>query len=112
MGVSLYDGLVDRGVLATRDGALRLTKRGAAFLADFGIDAAALAEGRRPLCKGCLDWSMRREHLAGSVGAALLARIVERKWARRDRTSRAMLFSPAGEAQFRRTFGSLRSTSP
>jgi hypothetical protein len=53
---------------------------------------------------------MRREHLAGSVGAALLARIVELKWARRDKTSRAMLFSPDGEAKFRRTFG--RSTSP
>jgi DNA-binding transcriptional ArsR family regulator len=110
MGVALHDGLVHRGVIATRAGALRLTRRGAGFLANLGIDVAALAGARRPLCKGCLDWSMRREHLAGSVGASLLARIIELKWARRDRTSRAVLFSPDGEAKFRRTFGASRST--
>jgi DNA-binding transcriptional ArsR family regulator len=112
MGVALYDGLMHRGIIATRDGVPGVTRRGGAFLAGFGIDVAVLAAARRPLCKGCLDWSMRREHLAGSVGASLLARIVELKWARRDKTSRALLFSPAGEAKFRRTFGIAGSTSP
>jgi hypothetical protein len=110
MGVALYDALFQRGVLATRDGTLGLTKRGSSFLADFGIDVPGLAGARRPLCKSCLDWSMRREHLAGSVGAALLARIVALEWARRDRSSRAVLFSPEGAAKFRRTFGTPRST--
>lgn len=105
MGVALFDGLVHRGVIVTRDGALRPTRRGAAFLGGFGIDVSVLAGARRPLCKSCLDWSMRREHLAGSLGAAILARIIELKWARRDKTSRAVLFSPEGEAKFRRTLG-------
>ena len=111
LGVQLHDSLAQRGFLASRDGTLRVTKRGAEFLGDFGIDVAALSESRRPLCKGCLDWSMRREHLAGSVGAALLSRIVELKWARRDKGSRALLFSADGEMRFRRQFGGASSTA-
>jgi len=80
----------------------RLTRGGEMFMAKFGIDLAALERQRRPLCKTCLDWSMRRNHLAGSLGAALLERLVALKWARRDRASRAILFSPAGEAAFAR----------
>jgi DNA-binding transcriptional ArsR family regulator len=110
LGVRLYDSLTDKGVIAVRANDLQITPRGTKFLGDFGIDLEALAANRRPLCKGCLDWSMRREHLAGSVGAALLSRIVTLHWARRDRHSRAMLFTPDGEIRFNRLFaGSTKS---
>ncbi len=101
MGVQLYDRLVALRHLAGGD-APRLTTRGEAFARDFGIDLAALDSGRRPLCRTCLDWSMRRHHLAGGLGAALLARFYDLKWARRDRATRAVHFTPAGEKAFAR----------
>jgi hypothetical protein len=57
------------------------------------------------LCKSCLDWSHRRSHLAGSLGAALLDRIYAEGWAMRDRKSRAVIFTRSGEARFRSMFG-------
>jgi DNA-binding transcriptional ArsR family regulator len=103
-GVQLYDSLIKKGVIAARGGEIVLTKRGTEFLGTFGIDVDALGMSRRPLCKGCLDWSQRREHLAGSVGAALLVRLIDLGWAARDRKSRAVLFTRNGEAKFAKTF--------
>ncbi|HEY2069015.1 MAG TPA: winged helix-turn-helix domain-containing protein [Rhizomicrobium sp.] len=106
MGVALLDSLVRKGHIALAGEAATLTPKGAKSLADFGIDLEALAAQRRPLCKTCLDWSQRRSHLAGSLGAALLSRMTELKWARRDRNGRAMIFSSQGERSFAKTFGS------
>jgi DNA-binding transcriptional ArsR family regulator len=104
MGVRLFDGLVRVKALAERDEALRLTRQGERWMNDFGVDLAALGEGRRLLCRSCLDWSQRRSHLAGAAGAAVLARLYELNWARRDRHSRAVFFSPEGERRFRAAF--------
>jgi hypothetical protein len=68
-----------------------------------GIDVAAGRARRRSFGHACLDWSERRHHLAGALGAALLSRVVELRWGRRAKGSRALLFSTAGEA-FRRAF--------
>jgi hypothetical protein len=57
------------------------------------------------LCRGCLDWSARRHHLGGALGAALLRRLFALGWARRVRDSRVVVFSSAGEAALRRRFG-------
>jgi DNA-binding transcriptional ArsR family regulator len=104
MGVQMFDSLMASRRLAARDGDLRLTRSGEAFLGQFGVDLDEAAASRRPLCKSCLDWSQRRTHLAGTIGAALLSKIVELKWARRDMHNRAMHFSTEGEAKFHRTF--------
>ena len=101
MGVGLFDNLKHTGRIAER-GEWRLTRRGEIFVTEFGIDLAALAAQRRPLCKACLDWSMRRHHLAGSLGAALLERVLVLGWAARERKSRAVLFTKSGEAKFKR----------
>jgi DNA-binding transcriptional ArsR family regulator len=101
MGVALFDGLVGARVIAGGD-TLCLTKRGEDFLRDFGVDLKALSRERRPVCKSCLDWSQRRSHLAGSLGAAMLERFNALKWARRDRISRAVHFSPEGQRKFAR----------
>lgn len=103
MGVALFDNLVGARFVASGDDA-RLTKRGAEFARGFGIDLDALTRERRPLCKPCLDWSMRRHHLAGALGAAMLARFYALQWARRDRASRVVHFSPQGERGFQRMF--------
>jgi DNA-binding transcriptional ArsR family regulator len=104
MGVAMFDGLARGGRIAVRGGEVRITRKGETFARDFGIDLDALLGERRALCKSCLDWSMRREHLAGGLGAALLDRIYDLKWAARDRGSRAVIFSRAGEARFRKLF--------
>ena len=100
MGVALFDALTKRGHLAARGEELRLTRKGAQHLSGLGIDVEALGALRRPLCRPCLDWSMRRTHLAGSLGAALLDRIFALGWAARDPSSRAVLFTRRGEAAF------------
>jgi len=109
LGVALFDGLISSGLLAGDENKLELTRRGKRFVAEFGIDIAALAYARRPMCRTCLDWSMRRKHLAGSLGAAFLQRIYDLKWAKRDGQSRAVLFSVMGERQFRVAFAVAKS---
>ena len=104
LGVQMFDSLVKSRRLAMREGDVRLTRSGEDFLADFGVDLAGASHSRRPLCKTCLDWSQRRSHLAGAVGAALLTQIYDRKWAVRDKVSRAVLFTPQGTSRFARTF--------
>lgn len=102
LGVAMLDGLVARGHL---DAGLAPTPDGERFLAGLGIDLAPLRAGRRPLCRGCLDWSVRRSHLAGALGAALLTRIYALGWARRVEGERVVTFTPAGERAFASTFG-------
>ena len=103
-GVAMLDSLVAHGHIANDKDKLALTRKGEAFLKEFGIDLAALETGRRPLCKTCLDWSMRRAHLSGAVGGALLEKFYKLDWAKRDRKSRAVIFNPRGEKKFREAF--------
>jgi DNA-binding transcriptional ArsR family regulator len=103
-GVQLFDSLVDRGMLTLRRGELAMTARGKRFVEEFGIDLGALTGARRPLCRTCLDWSVRRNHLAGALGAALLDRLFELKWAQRQRGTRAVIFNRRGEARFEALF--------
>lgn len=102
MGVRMFDMLAAERHIAVAGEELRVTRKGEMFFARFGLDLAA--GGRRPLCRSCLDWSMRRSHLAGRLGAALLARMIEKGWARRAEGSRAVIFSRAGEANFAKMF--------
>jgi DNA-binding transcriptional ArsR family regulator len=103
LGVLVYDSMVQRSLLeATPDG-LALTGRGTRLCRDMAIDLTTIAR-RRPLCRACLDWSARRHHLAGVVGAALLRRFIELGWARRVKDSRIIQFSPTGEASLRQKF--------
>lgn len=109
-GVAMLDALVAQGRIAEHAGSLVLTDAGRAFARDFG---AAWAEtGRRPLCKACLDWSVRRSHLAGVLGAALLARIYDLGWARRVDGTRVVAFSAPGLLAFERAFGPIAPDVP
>lgn len=101
VGVQLYEALQQQGHLAGTQGGIALTPAGAQWFADQGIDTAALANHRRMLCRPCLDWSERRHHLGGALGAALLQRLFERGWARRAKDSRVVHFSAEGELALR-----------
>lgn len=103
-GVRMFDSLVSRGYLVTRGEDLALTGAGRSFVSDFGISIDILSTGRRPLCKSCLDWSARRTHLAGALGAALLSRFYQESWAVRLEGSRTVEFSSSGETRFTALF--------
>lgn len=103
-GVHVLDGLLKRKLLRKRDTSLELTDAGSDFFRAFGIDVEALAAQRRPLCRTCLDWSVRRHHLGGAVGAELLQRLFALGWARRLKGSRVVAFTPAGETALSRKF--------
>jgi DNA-binding transcriptional ArsR family regulator len=96
LGVRLYDGWVQAGHIEIRDRALLLTASGEWLCARLGIDVAALRASRRALCLSCFDWSERRHHLAGALGAAILEACLTRGWARRLRGSRAVSLSAVG----------------
>ncbi|MEM7745877.1 MAG: helix-turn-helix transcriptional regulator [Pseudomonadota bacterium] len=104
MGVAMLDALVARGTIEIKGPEPVLTQAGKANLSAFGVDIDELSTRRRPLCKLCLDWSVRRPHLAGSVGNALLRRITDLGWAQRMPESRVVTFSPKGEQAFRKVF--------
>ncbi|MEM8686103.1 MAG: winged helix-turn-helix domain-containing protein [Pseudomonadota bacterium] len=104
LGVELFDSLYREGWLDSQDELPQLTEQGKAELIAFGIDLDTISKKRRPLCRSCLDWSVRRSHLAGSVGAALLDRIYELGWAKRVEGTRIVAFNPKGEEMLRRRF--------
>ncbi|HET7031635.1 MAG TPA: helix-turn-helix domain-containing protein [Casimicrobiaceae bacterium] len=104
LGVLVFDSLDRKRWLRSRGGALELTPDGSRFCREFGIDVDALAGQRRPLARACLDWSVRRHHLAGAVGAAVLSRCLALGWARRAKGSRVVVFSDAGERALRERF--------
>lgn len=101
LGVLAFDRFQQRRFLRHGDSGLQLTPAGARFVSDLGIDPQAYRNPRRPACRLCLDWSVRRHHLAGSVGAALLDRIYALGWAKREAGSRVVRFTAAGERAFR-----------
>jgi len=104
LGVALADSLIARGSVVLGDGGGEVTAVGARFLAEFGAELAPRGS-RRPLCRPCLDWSERRWHLAGGVGAGLYKRCLDLKWLERRRDSRALTITPAGTRGFAETFG-------
>ncbi|MDS9470100.1 winged helix-turn-helix domain-containing protein [Paracoccus sp. MBLB3053] len=105
MGVELYDRLREDGCLT---GDLELTAHGWDRLREIGLARDVLPRSNRPLCRTCLDWSMRRHHLAGLIGKAMLDRFFALSWARRQPDSRIIRFSPEGERRFRQWLGASR----
>lgn len=107
LGVSLAEALARRGWVEIEDDAALVTPDGLRRLAGLGITldmTTADATRAKPLCRPCLDWSERRPHLAGRLGAALCAHGLEQGWMRRQPGSRALEISPAGWRAFREIF--------
>ncbi|MDX5372207.1 MAG: helix-turn-helix domain-containing protein [Pseudomonadaceae bacterium] len=101
LGVKAYETLLQRGCIEENGEQLRLTEAGRHWFATLEIDTEAAA-GRRQLCRPCLDWSERRHHLGGTLGALLLRRLLELGWAKRDPASRVVAFSARGERELER----------
>jgi DNA-binding transcriptional ArsR family regulator len=103
LGVALADAMVARGLVAT-DSGLAVTAAGRSWLADV-LGFSHPAGARRPLVRSCLDWTERRPHLAGALGAALCATALERRWVRRVGSGRAVAVTPEGAEAFRDLLG-------
>lgn len=102
--VDMLSSLTARGIFAEDGEDLILTDDGTVLFETFGINLAALRRSRRPLCRSCLDWSERRFHLGGSLGAAVLTILYDRGWAKREDGTRVVRFTNSGLTSFRETF--------
>ncbi|CAO3414022.1 ArsR/SmtB family transcription factor [Azospirillum endophyticum] len=110
LGTALAGSLDTRGHVILGDGGALVTEDGRDFLGGLGIalpeaDKDGKSGNRRPLCRVCLDWSERRHHLAGRLGAALLTCSLERGWIARIPDSRAVAITDDGTQAFSTLFG-------
>jgi DNA-binding transcriptional ArsR family regulator len=105
LGVLLADALVEHGWLTVSPREFAVTQDGAASLGALGIDVDELHAQKRLFAKRCLDWTERRYHVAGSLGAALLLEFLRRKWIVRLRGSRVVHVTGDGYRAFRKVFG-------
>ena len=103
IGVAVTDALVTMGHIVLTDEGGEVTASGERFLAEFGANLTPRT--RRIFCQPCLDWSERRYHVRGLVGAAILDRLLTLGWFKREPDSRALRLTPAGRAGLAGTFG-------
>ena len=69
------------------------------------IETRSRRRSARILCRPCLDWSERRPHIAGAIGAVICAHSFRKDWIRRANGTRAVMITPKGERTFREEFG-------
>jgi DNA-binding transcriptional ArsR family regulator len=108
LGVQMLDSMRKQKLVRQSKASIELTSEGKRFMSkSLQIEADMLAHPRRPVCKACLDWSERRHHLAGTLGAAVMSRFTELNWAARDSApgSRVVNFTRTGEKKFAALFG-------
>lgn len=105
-GVALLDALLADGILAGEPRPeFEVTSAGAEILAGFGVDVAEVRRARRRFAGSCLDWTERRPHLSGALGAAITARLLRLGWIERGTVRRSMRVTPAGQDGLAATFG-------
>jgi DNA-binding transcriptional ArsR family regulator len=105
VSVDLADFFTAHEYIVLGEEAAEITPAGTRFLAEFGIDVPALGSTRRHFCRLCLDWTERRPHIAGAVGAALTKRCFDLGWIERMKHSGAVIVTASGERGFLETFG-------
>lgn len=105
LGIAVTDALVRRNIVRIRVRDFEVTRKGVPFFDSLRIDLATLRGQRRAFSKVCLDWTERRPHLAGALGAAVLGHFVDHGWVLRDKRDRSLAVTPAGQRELRAVFG-------
>lgn len=105
LGVDLADSMIAHDFVVLGDEAGEVTPAGTKFLTRLGVDLAAARAKRRVFCRPCLDWTERRPHIGGAVGAAVAKRCFDLKWIEQVRDSRALAITPAGHRGLVEAFG-------
>ena len=104
LGVMVTERLLERQLIVGHD-PYEVTAAGAAWLGSLGVDVDQLRRSRRALARPCLDWTERRDHLAGGAGAAIASVMLERRWITRVEGTRAVRLTLSGREALRRTLG-------
>jgi DNA-binding transcriptional ArsR family regulator len=102
LGVGLTEALIARGALVEHASSYGLTDSGERLLASLGVDVAAARERRRSFARACIDWSERRPHLAGALGAALADALLARAWVLRRPADRGLQITAIGRTELAR----------
>ena len=105
LSVELTDAFVTREYVVPDGEAAQITPAGTRFLTRFGIQLPTRRSTRRHACRLCLDWTERRPHHAGAVGAAITRRYFDLGWMERVPRSHAVVVTPSGRRGFQKTFG-------
>jgi DNA-binding transcriptional ArsR family regulator len=105
LGVALTESFLDNGFIEHHGEVYEVTRAGESWFHSFGIDCLGLQQKRRAFARSCLDWSERKPHLAGALGAAVLERLLARKWILRVRDSRTVKVTDLGRQHFKNEFG-------
>ena len=105
LGVAVTDALTERRFLAARDDIFAITRNGEMFFGDMGVDLDALRTSRRHFARACMDWTERRHHVAGALGAALLERFVANGWLLRNQRDRSLEITIEGQLHLKNAFG-------
>jgi DNA-binding transcriptional ArsR family regulator len=105
LSVEIADFFTAHEYIVLSDGAAEITPAGTRFLDEFGIDLSSLNSTGREFCRLCLDWTERRPHIAGALGAALTKRCFDLGWIEQIKHSGAVIVTPPGQRGFLETFG-------
>lgn len=97
VGVSVAEALVKKDFLGQTKTAYKVTSKGVAWFKKLGIDVDRLQAQKRSFARKCLDWSERKNHLAGALGAALLETMIREHWVRRVQHSRSIIVTARGQ---------------
>ncbi len=104
LGVLINDYLLQEQILRPVDREYRVTPRGTEFFQDIGLDVIFAQQNRRTFARPCLDWTERKHHLAGALGAAMLSTMLAKNWVRKIENTRALMITASGESKIYDTF--------
>lgn len=104
IGVAVTESLLEQNIILDSDTKFEISPEGGKWFSDFGINLEDLKKQRRLFLKPCLDWSERKNHIAGSLGASLLDKMIADDWLRRTKDSRAIQITGRGEKELFRYF--------
>jgi len=104
IGVAVTESLLEQNIILDSNNAFEISQEGVKWFSNFGIDLPELKKQRRLFLKPCLDWSERKNHIAGSLGASLLEKMIADDWLRKTENSRAIQITGKGEKELLKHF--------